>query len=144
MNYNQNMLCGINDIWVKQVFQNHNNGFYMKTSCCQNNQNVLWLEVSGHDYIDKPLYNTILFSPNTHQKNWLGMVIMEYHQISNIWHTVTHQIPKPKCFSLSCSCLCPIHWCQVLSREWRCSWSSADGDRRFSNYIWVINNFIAY
>ena len=30
---------------------------------------------------------------------------------------------------------------QVLSGEWRCSWSSAD--RRCSNYIWVINNFIA-
>ena len=30
----------------------------------------------------------------------------------------------------------------VLSREWRCSWSSAD--RRCSNYICVINNFIAY
>ena len=27
-------------------------------------------------------------------------------------------------------------------REWRCSWSSAD--RRCSNYIWVIKNFIAY
>ena len=36
------------------------------------------------------------------------------------------------------SCLtCLIHWSQVLSQEWRCSWSSA-------NYIWVINNFIAY
>ena len=42
---------------------------------------------------------------------------------------------------LSCSCLWPIHWSQVLSWEWRCSWSSAD--RRCSNYIWVINNFIA-
>ena len=30
----------------------------------------------------------------------------------------------------------------MLSREWRCSWSSAD--RRCSNYIWVIANFIAY
>ena len=30
----------------------------------------------------------------------------------------------------------------VLSREWRCSWSSAD--RRCSNYIWVVDNFIAY
>ena len=30
----------------------------------------------------------------------------------------------------------------MLSREWRCSWRSAD--RRCSNYIWVINNFIAY
>ena len=42
----------------------------------------------------------------------------------------------------SCSCLCPIHWSQVLSWELRCSWSSADS--RCSNYIWVINNFIAY
>ena len=36
----------------------------------------------------------------------------------------------------------PIHWSQVLSREWRCSWSSAD--RQCCNYIWVIYNFIAY
>ena len=40
----------------------------------------------------------------------------------------------------SCSCLCPIQWSQMLIREWRCSWSSAD--RRCSNYIWVIDNFI--
>ena len=30
----------------------------------------------------------------------------------------------------------------MSSREWRCGWSSAD--RRCSNYIWVIDNFIAY
>ena len=42
----------------------------------------------------------------------------------------------------SCICLCPIYWSQVLSREWRCNWSSAD--RRCSNYIWVINNLIGY
>ena len=42
----------------------------------------------------------------------------------------------------SCHCLCSIHWNQVLSREWRCSWSSAD--RRCSNYIWMIYGFIAY
>ena len=41
-----------------------------------------------------------------------------------------------------CSCLCPVHWSQVLSQEWRCSWSSAG--RRCSNYILMINNFIAY
>ena len=40
------------------------------------------------------------------------------------------------------SCLRSIHWSQVLSWEWRCSWSSAD--RQCSNYIWVINNIIAY
>ena len=38
--------------------------------------------------------------------------------------------------------LYPIRWSQILSWEWRCSWSSAD--RRCSNYIWVINNLIAY
>ena len=42
----------------------------------------------------------------------------------------------------SCSCFCAINWSQVLSREWRCSWSSAD--RRCSNYSWVGNDFIAY
>ena len=25
----------------------------------------------------------------------------------------------------SCSCLCPIYWSKVLSREWRCNWCSA-------------------
>ena len=39
-------------------------------------------------------------------------------------------------------CLCPIYWSQVLSREWRCSWSSAD--RWCSNYIWAINNLVAF
>ena len=34
-----------------------------------------------------------------------------------------------------CSCLFPIHWSQVLSREWGCTWG---------RYIWVINNFIIY
>ena len=38
----------------------------------------------------------------------------------------------------SCSSLCPIYWSQVLSPEWRCSWSSAD--RRCSKYIWASNN----
>ena len=42
----------------------------------------------------------------------------------------------------ACSCLCATYWSQVLSGEWRCSWSSAD--RRCSNYIWLINNLIAY
>ena len=63
-------------------------------------------------------------------------------------HTVKSLIqaaPIPKtwmCLVSSCSCLCPIRWCNVLSREWRCSWNSAD--RRCPNLIWVINNFIAY
>ena len=42
----------------------------------------------------------------------------------------------------ACNCLWAIYLCQVLSREWRCSWSSAN--RRCFNSIWVINNLIAY
>ena len=45
-------------------------------------------------------------------------------------------------FFLSCCCLCAIYWSQMLSREWRCSWSSTD--RQCSNYIWVVNKFITY
>ena len=42
----------------------------------------------------------------------------------------------------ACSGLCATYWSQVLSGEWRCSWSSAD--RQCSNCIWLINNWIAY
>ena len=42
----------------------------------------------------------------------------------------------------ACSCLCAIYLSRVLSRDRRCSWSSAD--RRCSDYIRVINNLIAY
>ena len=65
---------------------------------------------------------------------WI-MLYWMYHQTSNIRCTKAQT-----CFS-SCSCLCPIHWSQLLREEWRCSWSSSD--RRCSNYIWVMNNFIA-
>ena len=58
-----------------------------------------------------------------------------YRQTFSINRT---KLKKLKCFS---SRLAFVHWSQVLSRQWRCSWSSAD--RRCSNYIWVINNFIA-
>ena len=67
--------------------------------------------------------------------------------ISNVKYNHTHTTPsttsnirrtKFQNFLVSsCSCLCPIHSSQVLSRDWRCCWSSADN-------IWVINNFIAY
>ena len=62
-----------------------------------------------------------------------------YRKISTI------SAPNPKTQMLldsACSCLCATYWSQVLSREWRCSWSSAD--RRCSNYIGVINNLMAY
>ena len=42
----------------------------------------------------------------------------------------------------SCNCICPIDLSQVLSRQWRCSWSRVE--RRCCNYILVINNYITY
>ena len=71
---------------------------------------------------------------------------MEIYLQRNVHSTVkplVQDIPNPNIFMFlvsSWSCLCSIHWSQVLSQEWRCIWSSAD--RRCSN-IWVIN-FIAY
>ena len=75
-------------------------------------------------------------------------VILKY--ISDVCECVYSKISNTRCKKLQnlmilvsfCSCLCPIHWSQLLSREWRCSWTSAD--RQCSNYILVINIFVAY
>ena len=42
----------------------------------------------------------------------------------------------------SSSCICAIYCSQVLSPEWRCSWSSAE--MRCSNDICMINNIFAH
>ena len=56
--------------------------------------------------------------------------------------SLTQAAPNPQIWMcLACSCLCTVHSNQMLSWEWKCSWSSTD--RRCSNYIWVVNNLIA-
>ena len=68
-----------------------------------------------------------------------------YAKNVSIWwrhYEKAHQISKLKSFIPSYICLCPIHWSQVLRRECRCSWTSADS--QYSNCIWVISNFMAY
>ena len=45
--------------------------------------------------------------------------------------------PRPKLLALDRQ----IDWSHVLSQEGSCSWNNAN--RQFSNYIWVINNFIS-
>ena len=60
---------------------------------------------------------------------------------SNLQYKV-HQIPKLKWFSSRLAvAFAQSTEARSLSREWRCSWSSAD--RQCSNYIWVISNFNA-
>ena len=66
-----------------------------------------------------------------------GFLYPIHHQVSNISRTKCQHL---NILVLSCGCLCRIPWSQMLSREWRCSWSSTD--RRCSNYIWVIDNCI--
>ena len=63
-----------------------------------------------------------------------------YRQTSSIRLTKSEKLNVSRHF-LQLSLL-NIHWSHVLSREWRCIWSSTD--RRCSNYIWAIDNFIAY
>ena len=66
--------------------------------------------------------------------------VENYRIISNIIRTKFQNL---KFFLVSaCSCLCAIYWSHVFSAEWRCGWRTAD--RWCSNYIWVINNLIAY
>ena len=62
-----------------------------------------------------------------------------YRKVSNIRCTNVNTLMF---FVSACSCRCAITWSQLLSGEWRCSWSSAD--RRCSSYVWVISNLIAY
>ena len=61
-----------------------------------------------------------------------------YHKISNIRHTKS---PNLNVSGLVLKLSLPNPMKPDVSREWGCSWSSAD--RRCSNYIWVIDNFIA-
>ena len=62
-----------------------------------------------------------------------------YRKISNISRTKSQNLNFSR---IGLQLPLRIYWSHVLSGEWRCSWSSAD--RRCSNYIWVINNLIAY
>ena len=73
---------------------------------------------------------------------YVYIYIYIYRQVSNIRPTKSQNL-NVSCIVLMLSFA--IHWDQVLSREWRYrrySWSSAD--RRCSNYIWVIDNSVAY
>ena len=63
-----------------------------------------------------------------------------YCKVSNIRR---NQIPQLKCFSSRFVVVfAQSIEARFLRRKWRCSWSSAD--RRCSNYIWVIDRFIAH
>ena len=91
-----------------------------------------------------PVFNTSANGLNSHffNTNPVSVTVKpcdNYCQFSNIRRTKSQNINVSR---LVLQLLCPIHWSQMLSWEWKCSWSSAD--RRCSNYIWVINNFIAY
>ena len=62
-----------------------------------------------------------------------------YSKIFNIRPTKSQNLNVRR---LVLQLLCPIHWSQVSSWEYR--WSGSSTDRQCSNYTRVINNFIAY
>ena len=56
-----------------------------------------------------------------------------YRQISNIR---CNKPPNLNVSLSSCICLCASCWSQVLSGEWRCSWSSADRNIKSEGLLW--------
>ena len=89
--------------------------------------------------------NKILHILLYHQVTSYGNIIMDsciisfnlncIMQLKQFYNIATKVNSRKKCYYFWWST-----W--LFSPEWGCSWSSAD--RRCSNYIWVINNCIAY
>ena len=72
-----------------------------------------------------PTRNQLKWSLHQNSMVWFSTNHLKIRQISNI----TAQNPPNQMLRASCcSCLCPIYWNQVLSREWRSGWSCATGD----------------
>ena len=82
---------------------------------------------------------TILVSRNDRKRKNTSWSY-DYRKTSSIKRT-KYQNLNDCCLVLQLNLLNPLKPC-VNSQLWRCSWSSAN--RRCSNYIWVINKFIAY
>ena len=165
LEFDRNILSGTQEWWLKE----HRHSWYWHIS-----QNIPVSAPSGLITLDYHLINDItgndkksafvikvenniigiLLFVTTQKKNirdyrylYISSVIGVYvyliiYMYRNISYIRRNKSQTQMFLVSSCSCLCPIQWSQVLSREWRCSWSSAD--RRCSNYIWVIDNFIAY
>ena len=120
-------------------------------ACCKTDKNIapreiildtadlhrLWITL--HWIWFQCIYFSLVYRWNSLTSPIHGSCIRNYRKTSGISRTKSHNL-NVSCILLQLSR--SIHWSQVLSWEWRCSWSSAD--RRCSNYIWVINNFIAY
>ena len=104
----------------------------------------IWIDVFVFVFVFETKLSKIFVFVFVFEKSKFLYLYLYLYLIKRIWPQPWLGAPNPQTQMFlvsSCSCLCPIQWGQVLSREWRCSWSSAD--RRCSNYIWVIDNFIA-
>ena len=89
-----------------------------------------WFKCHGIIFPRVSIYNKLQLA-QMKASYWTGN--KNYRKVSNLRCTGY----QTEMFLVSyCSCLYPARWSQVLSREWRCCYSSAD--RRCSNYIWVI------
>ena len=95
-------------------------------------RSMIWV-LPKHSFVSGP-YIQVCIGKSYHSP-WKCL----YRKVSNIRRTKSQNLNVAVSYF---NCLYAIRWSQVLSREWRYSWSSADS--RCSCYIWVINNLIAY
>ena len=113
-------------------------------TCCLNvfNRPIWWFQIEYVTIIY--IYRSVIRSLSTtfnkikrSKRNKPSIIIYHYNNLTSYRHTSSLSRTKSQIFLVSsCRCLYPIHWSQVWSREWRCSWGSAN--RRCSHYIWVI------
>ena len=78
-------------------------------------------------------YSNIQWQRRKHVPGWDANT--SYRQVSNIRHTNSQHLKDSRT-------VLQLSLPNTSKPEWRCSWSSAH--RWCSNYIWVINNYIAY
>ena len=67
-------------------------------------------------------YITFFASINIFRCHVSYSCIINYPKTSDIRCTQSFKI---KCLSSHLAVVCPLHWSQMLSREWRCRWSNA-------------------
>ena len=137
-------LCSVR--WTMQRGAEHTWAPHSPASIMMSINPLLWWATLSHNTCNKKMiFSHSLLNPSS---DCISILIGSPFDLHSPMHTIKPLIydasnPKIQIFLISsCSCHCWIHWSQVLSQEWGCCWSNAD--RQCSNYIWVINDFIAY
>ena len=131
-------MCAFSALWI--VMPCAKAPGHLFTQCCWNINciGLFWYQNITFIVSNSRKYNYILIKLTHSFKGEVGFCDLT-SSWGEIWHAnliycqisnIRLQIQKIKCFS---SCLYAIYCSQVLSQNWRCSWSSTD--RWCFNYI---------